>query len=60
MAVGRSVEIWSSFQQHLALTVGAQRRPNSGSRTCGTASEARSGTTATLTEAPPLDTDTIV
>jgi hypothetical protein len=27
MAVCRSVEIWSSFQRHLALTVGAQRRP---------------------------------
>jgi hypothetical protein len=27
MAVCPSVEIWSSFQQHVALTVGAQRRP---------------------------------
>jgi hypothetical protein len=49
MAVCRSVEIWSSFQQHLALTVGAQHRPILGAGTCGTASEARSGTTATLT-----------
>ena len=27
MAVCPSVEIWNSFQQHPALTVGAQRRP---------------------------------
>ena len=28
MAVCSAVEIWSSFQEHLARTVGAQRRPN--------------------------------